>query len=103
MTDLLHALAGIALALYVGCNTCPRDTYVNGVRPSGVFECCPALGPDDADCSRAPADKRERPRWERECAAQRLDVADDCVRSVIVCTGGARPIWKDARTVGCQR
>jgi hypothetical protein len=58
---------------------CPDGMYVNGVRPSGAFE-----------CRIAPKLKHEAP-------------PDSELGGRIYCTGGTRPIVVDYRTVGCQR
>jgi len=74
--------------------TCPAGWYVNGVRPSGVYECRRAPGGDPLydGAGGFPDRSVERPGW---------------YRSRIWCTGGAHPIVvledREARTVGCQR
>lgn len=64
----------------------PAGWHVEGVRPSGA-----------TTLRRAP---------QTTCDASRdvcADELDPAVTGRIYCTGGARPIVVDARTVGCQR
>lgn len=67
-----------AMATHPRTARCPTAWYVDGVRPSGLYECRPAL--DDV-----------------------VPQNDAAVRGLIYCTGGARPIVTGPRTVGCQR
>lgn len=75
---------------------CPGGWYVNGIRPTGVYECRRAPGGDPRldGAGGAPDGTIDRPGW---------------YRGRIWCTGGARPIVvlaradSEARTVGCSR
>lgn len=75
---------------------CPVGWYVNGVRPTGVYECrrAPGGNPLYDGAAGYPDRTVDRPGW---------------YRSRVYCTGGARPIVvlagreRDARVVGCQR
>lgn len=69
---------------------CPEPGwYLNGVRPSGAYQCLPVLGDPERDLD----DARER----------RVFADERALEGRIHCTGGARPIVVDYRTVGCQR
>lgn len=99
LADLASAIATVALLC---CSTvarpkharCARTWYVNGVRPSGVFECRPAAGGDPRfdGVFGTPDRARDRPGW---------------LRSRIHCTNGTHAIVvlgdRENRTVGCQR
>lgn len=77
----LLSLAVLAVASVVQPRRarCPGGMYVEGVRPSGSFEC------------------RVAPRFER-------DIPPDVeIAGRIYCTGGSRPIVVDSKTVGCMR
>lgn len=67
---------------------CPAGWYVNGVQPSGSFECRPVLGKPENDL----------------LDAVRRVVIDDERRlgGRLYCTGGATP-RQDGRSVWCQR
>lgn len=75
---------------------CPVGAYVNGVRPSGAYECRRAPGGDPLYDGAAGYPDRavDRPGW---------------YIGRIYCTGGSHPIVVlaardgDARSVGCQR
>jgi hypothetical protein len=92
---ILRALLSTALLVYA-CITrpsrsrCPDGWYINGVRPSGRFECVESPAPGEYDCSA-----------DRVCPQPKQDAAE--VAGQIVCTGGATPIVSDERTVGCMR
>lgn len=61
-----------------------------GIRSDGRFECWPSpTGPSEWDGTWARPERSVQP--------------DGVIESRIYCTGGARPIVVDARTVGCQR
>ncbi len=72
---------------------CPVGFYVNGVRPSGVYECrrVPGGNPLYDGAAGYPDRTVDRPGW---------------YRSRIWCTGGSVPIVvledREARTVGCS-
>jgi hypothetical protein len=76
----------LAIMLALSRGKCPVDWSVNGVRPTGSYEC---LGP-------------LKPRGCGESA-----ISPPCMRPAsslgrIYCTGGSQPIVIDHRTVGCQ-
>lgn len=87
IADVLAVLVSIAL-LSIACamrpihGRCPASWWVDGVRPSGEYRC--AYSADDRDWPTIDA-------WPVE------------IESRIYCTGGARPIVVNARSVGCQR
>ena len=58
--------------------TCPRGSWVNGIRPDGSYECLFTRGDNDS------------PAFAR-------------VRGRITCTDGERPIVLDDRRVACVR
>ena len=61
--------------------TCPKGMYqAHGIKPDGSYLCRDVV-PEGKEDTVVPRDKRGR----------------------IWCTGGARPIVVDERTVGCQR
>lgn len=89
MIGVLPAIVVVAAAA-PGLASCERGWYLGeGVRLDGEFGCYSPLpaccGESTGRCSSV------------ACPEQRV------VRSAIRCTGGARPIVVDARTVGCQR
>lgn len=69
---------------------CPPTMFVNGIRPSGFFQCLPKPGgdPDDDGIIGHP-----------DLAAD----PDGELYGRLWCTGGSHPIIVDSRTVGCQR
>jgi hypothetical protein len=69
---------------------CPGGWYVNGIRPTGSFECrrIPGGNPD-FDGTWGRPDRS----FERVGALQ----------GQLYCTGGTRPIVRNETTVGCQR
>lgn len=75
---------------------CADGFYVNGIRPSGVYECrrAPGGNPLYDGAAGYPDRTVDRPGW---------------YRSRIYCTGGSRPIVvlaqrdRDARVVGCTK
>lgn len=81
--DLLAAIAGIALMLVAMCTGAQRIEHragwINGVQADGWYEL--RRQPHNADDETPPG----------------------ALRSRIWCTGGARPIAIDYRTVGCMR
>lgn len=82
------ALAGIAV---YRCDrgVCQLGWYVNGVKPSGDYECRPALGDPDRDL---------------EDALERRNIRDErSIRSAVYCTGGMHPVVVSSSVVGCQR
>lgn len=100
LADLLGAIVTLALLCYA--TTCRPDHascwpgwYVNGIRPSGVYECRRVPGGDQLyDGAGGYPDRTvDRPGW---------------YRGEIVCTGGRYPVVvlarheADARVVGCQ-
>lgn len=93
---LTERLASTLLAVVVSTFGCPDHArcvagwYLNGVRPSGEFECRPVLGDAASDLDDARA---------------RRDFHDErAVRGRIYCTGGSHPvIGADGASVGCQR
>lgn len=101
LVDIGSALLSIALlccSIVTRPSTaaCPMGSYVNGVRPSGVYECRrkPSGNPLYDGAAGYPDRTVDRPGW---------------YRGRIYCTGGSRPIVVlayrdgDARVVGCQR
>lgn len=101
MLDVVCALASVALLC---CSMVARPTsarcmgrfYVNGIRPTGVYECRPVAGgsPMLDGTWGTPDGAIDRPGW---------------YRGRIWCTSGAHPIVvlatrdSEARVVGCQR
>ena len=69
---------------------CPADWYVNGIRPTGSFECrrAPGGNPDHDGTSGRPDMTIDLP---------------GVVLGRIYCTGGAHPVVVNERAVGCQR
>lgn len=66
----------------------PPGWYAERVRPSGSYELAPVLG---------------RPQDDLDDARARREIAGPApVDGWIICTGGARAIVVDYRTVGCQ-
>lgn len=98
MTDLAIALvcAVISALLFTWSHviraeraTCPAGWYVNGVAPDGTFRVRP-VPPPERPCASGP----------NGCIERDLDIE---IRGRIYCTGGARPVVVNERTVGCQR
>lgn len=69
---------------------CPAGWYLNGVRPSGQYECRRApVGDPLYDGAGGYSDRTvDRPGW---------------LVGQVWCKRGVRPIVVDERTVGCQR
>lgn len=101
--DVIVDLAGVLLSIVLLCCSmamrpagarCPARWYLNGVRPSGVYECrrVPGGSPLYDGAGGFPDRSVDRPGW---------------YRSRVRCTGGSRPIVVlgdgEARTVGCTR
>lgn len=97
--DLVCAIATTALlccsaGVRPKAGRCPPAWYVNGIRPSGTYECLRIPGGD--------------PQYDG--AGGWPDRAIDLpgsLRSRIYCTGGSHPIVvtsdREGRAVGCQR
>ena len=88
MSDLIAAFLFI-LAVMMTPKHCRPGWYVEGVRPSGLTVCRPAPPPDCGE---------PVPPFEQPCPRD-----DRYEPMAIYCTGGARAIVVDSRTVGCQR
>jgi hypothetical protein len=97
--DLAGALASVVLlccsmVARPAAARCGPGFYVNGICPTGVFECRRVPGGDPLydGAGGFPDRSIDRPGW---------------YRSRVYCTGGAHPIVvlgdREARTVGCQR
>lgn len=88
------ALLCCSIATRPAAARCPARWFVNGVRPSGLYECrrVPDGNPLYDGAGGFPDRSVDRPGW---------------YRSRVWCTGGAHPIVVladgEARTVGCQR
>lgn len=88
------ALFCCSMAMRPAAARCQARWYVNGVRPSGLFECrrTPGGNPLYDGAGGFPDRSVDRPGW---------------YRGRVYCTGGAHPIVvlgdREARTVGCQR
>lgn len=94
LSDLGCAAVTIALLLFAMVvrpvrARCRPGWYVNGVRPSGVYECRPVLG---------------RPEDDLLDAVRRTVLEQDqrAIRGRVYCTGGATP-RQDGAAVWCQR
>lgn len=84
------ALLCISMVMRPTHARCPIGWYVNGVRPSGGFQCLRApTGDPDYDGTWGHPDRT-------------IDHPGD-LRGRIYCTGGATPIVVDDRAVGCMR
>ena len=100
MNDILLDLACFLITILLFCYgmiiapdrmTCPPHWHNDGVRRNGRFSCIPEpVGDPDWDGT-----------WQR--SPDRSIQPPGEIRSRIYCTGGARPISVDGRTVGCQR
>lgn len=95
LVDLACALASVLLLCCAAATRprvawCPPDWYVNGVRPSGLYECRRAPGGEPLYDGAAGYPDRtvDRPGW---------------LVGRIYCTGGSRPVVVTERVVGCQR
>ncbi|MDQ3295101.1 MAG: hypothetical protein M3619_00765 [Myxococcota bacterium] len=77
-----------AMALHPRAASCPRGSWVNGVRPSGRFECRVDIGPD---CDM---------RGARTCP-EVPDVGG--VAGRIYCERSEMPLVVNHRTVACRR
>lgn len=80
-------LAVLAIVIALSRGTCPPGWSVNGVRPTGAYECLGPLHPPGC--------------------GEPDETSPPCVRPAvkagrIYCTNGTRPIVVDHRTVGCQ-
>jgi hypothetical protein len=70
--------------------TCDRGWYVDGIRPSGRYDCRRApIGDDVRLPSGLVEDRSTQPSGE--------------IDGAILCTGGTQPIVVDERTVECRR
>lgn len=88
---MTRAMLMLAIVSRISCDhaECPDRWYVNGVRPNGRYQCLPVLGDPERDI---------------EDARARVEIHDArSIEGAIYCTGGARPIVVDSRTIGCQR
>lgn len=95
MIEFFCALATVlvlclAMATQPRRASCPVGWYVNGIRPTGSFECRPIpIGNPDYDGTWGKPDRSiERP---------------GAILGRLYCTGGTHPIVRNERTVGCQR
>lgn len=87
--DALAALATLAVLCAAMLTRppraeCPSGWWLDGVRPDGSFTC-------------AHVDAGDRREWPP------LEALPDEIDGRVYCTGGARPIVVNYRTVGCQR
>ena len=87
--DVIAGLVCLVIAIVVGVLAlprvarCPAGYWVNGIRPSGAYQCIKVEG------------VQEWPAIDSK--------PEDVIEGQIACTGGALPIVVDHRTVGCQR
>ncbi|HEY1814878.1 MAG TPA: hypothetical protein VGG74_21170 [Kofleriaceae bacterium] len=95
LTDWLVSILGIlVIAVTLLCRPhharCPAGWWLDGVRPSGRYDCRRVpIGDDRRDADGIVRDHSYEPPGE--------------IDGEIYCTGGSKPIVVDERTVGCQR
>lgn len=68
--------------------SCPAGWWVEGIRPSGAYDCLSPVPPCCGDAT-GPCEKIPCPKLDR-------------IDGRIYCTGGSIPIVVDNATVGCQ-
>lgn len=95
MIDVVSAVMSVALLVWSAvarpaAGGCPEAWYVNGVRPSGAYECLRAPGGDPLyDGAGGYPDRTvDRPGW---------------LVGRVWCGTGAVPILVDERRAGCRR